>query len=835
MQLEKSNSQSSFFAPLESVVVTPTDSTAERILVEDSAGRTYVDQPARAGKALRFQIRGNVGLQSIRIIDHAGAILKQQQIRVKARTQLSCNKAPYAELFDRIQQLITLEHESKPWIINGRAYEMLVCWSRDHVYTLKAAKYWMEDVESGLDYWLDSQTESGMFWDCIYENTEAPAPSWLGEAIGEGWNKYDDGMKYVVRRVPVLADTEYVFTEGVWYAWKASGNDAWMSKQLPRLEKALTYMTTDPLRWSKKFGLVRRSFTADEWDFANPHYCAGDHRVIHLGDPRFLFHGNNSGMYAMYWRMAEMYEHLGNTERATQLRKDGESLRERANAKLFFGNIYGHMIPETLDEKEVYALVGDERKRMSLSTGYTINRGMPTHEMAVKILKEYRHRGREKKKQSFAEWWTMDPSYTPEQWPGQQTNLAGCPEGHYMNGGICSIIAGEIAKAAFDHGMENYGVDILDRVWELMQRDGNRLHQIYKRLPENPQLLSTRFQHVDLRSVVNRGLKHNATVGVEAWTSEGVNDMHNLPTGKRSFGAIEFDVIDPKKNAGRAVLRIDPRSDIAPTKVTIPVANLKGKSLYFMHALAHSVAGGSVAGIYDIHYEDGTTHRLYIREGKEIGLWWGISERAVDRATTRRAWRGPNGEWKNVGLFMFGWNNPHPDKAITAIRVEATPAASRGGGIMLAAISLSDQPVQFEVDIRSYGLPDCWAQAAVYYAIAEGLAGIEDKGTAFSKVKVSPRWSSTDATQAQATLHYPASDGYCSYDYRLDRKARRIHLDLTGSFREAQIHCLIPAGKAKRVLLDGKEIPFETSRVEKSTYTDFTLTSLPTAPIVIEF
>jgi hypothetical protein len=835
LDLQKSNHQTSHYSPLESLAVSTADTRAAWVIVQDSAGHVYFDQPIKPGKSVRFLIRGNAGGQVVTIVDDAGLMIEEQSIRVVARTQLSCDKEPYARLFERIQQLISSEHESRQWFINGKAPYLLVCWSRDHVYTLKAAKYWISDVTSGLDYWLDSQTDNGMFWDCIYDNTEAPAPTWLGEALGEGWYKYDDGMKYIVRRVPVLADTEYVFTEGVWYAWKASGDHAWMARQLPRLEKALTYMTTDPLRWSKKFGLVHRSFTADEWDFANPHYCAGDHRCIHPGDPTFFFHGNNSGMYAMYWRMAEMYEHLGNDKRAKELRKDGEALRQRANDKLFFGNNYGHLIPESLDEKEVYALVGDERKRMSLSTGYTINRGMPTHEMAVKILKEYQRRGKLKKKESFAEWWTMDPSYTPEQWPGQQTNTAGCPEGHYMNGGICSIIAGEIAKAAFDHGMEDYGTDILQRLWQLMQRDGNRLHQVYKRLSENPKLPPTHFQHVDLRSVVNRGLKYQATPGVDAWTSEGLNDMHNLPVGTRHFGAIEFDVIDPKKNAGRAVLRLDSNREVAPTNVTIPVANLKGKSLYFMHANAHSAAGGAVVGIYDIQYSDGTSHRLYIRNGREIGLWWGITELSVDRATTRRAWWGANGEWKAVGLFMFGWNNPHPDKTITAIHTQAVPVTGGTGGIMLAAISLSDQPVQFEVDIRSYGLPDCWAQAAVYYAIAEGLAGIEDQSTAFSRVKISPRWPSADATRAQATLHYPASDGYCAYDYRLDKKARRIHLDLTGSFHQAQVHCLMPAGKAKTVLVEGQSIPFETNRVEKSIYTDFTLTTMPTGPVVIEY
>ncbi|MFA7235291.1 MAG: hypothetical protein WC058_00380 [Phycisphaeraceae bacterium] len=842
IELKKQHPATSRLVPLEQVRLQSDAIGARRLIVKDGMGRVYVDRKIKPRQWVRFVIRGAAGRQHIAVTDAEGGVLEERWIELSPRTGLTCDRGPYAELLRRLRQMIEQEAESKSWVINGRSYYMPVCWSRDLVYTLKAAKYFIADVRSGLDYWMESQLPSGMFWDCIYENGEAPAPTWFGEALGKGWFKYDEGMKYIVRRVPVLADTEYVFTEGVWYAWKAGGDDAWMRSQLPRLEKALTYMTSDPLRWSEKFGLVRRSFTADEWDFANPHYCAGDHRCIHRGDPTFLFHGNQSGLYAMYWRMAEMYEHLGDSERARQLREDGEALRSRANRKLFFGNVYGHMIPETLDPRKVYARVGDERERMSLSTGYTINRKLPTHDMAVKILREYQRRGKLHRKTSFAEWWTMDPPYRPDQWPGQQSHAAGCPEGEYMNGGICTIIAGEIAKAAFDHGFENYGVDILDRVWRLCRRDGGHLHQVYKRLPENPKLPKTTFRHVDLRSHANRSLKRGSYPHVPAWTDEGDNDMRNLPVGKGRFGAIEFDVIDPAKNDGRAMLYLKPGSCDVPTAANIDVAHLRGRSVYFLHAMAHSISGGAVAGIYDVTYDDGCVERIYLRHGQEINLWWGTSDRAVNRAMARRAWWGGNPTWKNVGLYMFGWNNPHPDKAITAIRAEAVGTGGRGGsgggsggGIMLGGISVSDQPVAFEAEIRSYGLPDCWAHAAVYHAIAEGLAGIEDAGVAFSTARVSPRWAAAATARADATLHYPASGGYCAYAYRLDRRRKKITLDLTGAFTQAHVHCLLPGRRVRRVLVDGREHAFEIVRVERSVYADFNIVGLPRRPIVIEY
>lgn len=558
----KANPDTDFWRPLEAGTIRVTKRRARRVQITDGAQLMYLDAPLRAGQAVRFAARGAAGVHHVSVLDAAGRCVAATSFRLQSRTEMSCNRGPYAKLPWRIEQLLSKNTEQLTLAIEGRLCRMLVNWGRDHVHTLKAMKYFMADVKSGLEYWLESQEPNGMFWDCIHPNPNYPAPSWFGEALGPRFFWYDDPMKWIVRRIPVEADCEFLYAEGVWYVWKATGDDAWMGRQLPRLEKALRYNSSHPDRWSKKHRLVRRSMCMDSWDFANPHYCHGDHRCINPGDPQFLFHGDNSGLYSFYWRLAAMHEHLGNAKRAAELRR-------RANAKLFFGNIYGHMIPETLPPEEVYAKVGDERKRLSLSTGYTINRGLPTHEMAVKILREYQRRRQEKAGESFAEWWTMDPPYTPGQWPMQ--NTGGSSVGEYMNGGICTIIAGEIAKAAFEHGMEDYGADILERVWELSERDGGALHQVYRRLPVPvPPPPPARFQFVDLRAVVNRGLRHGAS-NVEAWTGEGDNDMRNLPTGRQKFGIIEFDIIKPETNNGRAVLWLEPTT--APSPQSSPPAD----------------------------------------------------------------------------------------------------------------------------------------------------------------------------------------------------------------------------------------------------------------------
>ncbi len=835
--LKKTNTATAIWLPLERGTVTIKGRGIARVTITDAACRVYHDARVTPGRTLAFQARGAAGLQSIEAFNRRGARVARLTFRLQPATSITCDRGPYAKLATRVQQLLQRNGERAPLLINGRLYHMLVTWGRDHVHTLKAQKYFMRDVTSGLEYWLDSQEKNGMFWDCIHPNPDYPGRTWFGEALGKGYFRYDDHMQYIVRRIPVEADCEFLYTEGVWYAWKATGDDVWLARQLPKLEKALRYNSSHPARWSAKWQLVRRSLCMDSWDFVNPLFCNGDHRCINPGDPQFLFHGDNSGLYSSYWRMAEMYEALGKPARARALRREGEALRARANKALFFDPVYGHMIPETLPPEETYATIGDERQRMSLSTGYTINRKLPTHEMAVKILREYQRRRALHQHESFAEWWTMDPPYQPDQWPMKATG--GSSVGEYMNGAICTIIAGEIAKAAFDHGCEDYGTDILERVWQLSERDGSTLHQVYRRLPEHPVFEKATFQYVDLRGVANRGLRHGAHPNVPAWINEGDNDMRNLPVGRQQFGMIEFDIADPAQNDGRAVLYLEPSAAPEPAGVEIPVPHLRGRSIYFLHSMLRGAPNHAVVGTYDVTYDDGSSARIHVRKNHEINLWWGIADGAdlrrgndpVDRSTTRVAWRGANGQWANVGMHMFGWNNPHPGKAVVSIRA----AANAVGGLILGAVSFSDQPVKFEERIRSHGLPDCWSQAAVYYAIAEGLAGIEDQGRAFDCVRVAPRWAASQARRAEVTLHYPASNGYCSYRFNDDKKGV-LALEFAGSFEQAHVHCLLPRGaRPVSVKLGARALPFDTVQIEESVYADFTLDGIPAEPVCIRY
>jgi hypothetical protein len=153
-----------------------------------------------------------------------------------------------------------------------------------------------------------------------------------------------------------------------------------------------------------------------------------------------------------------MLRAAGNNERAEFWQQRGESLRERVNKLCFNGTFYTHQILLQPVDTGVR-----EEDILSLSNAYDINRGLPTHDMAVKIIDEYQRRRAATRDTHFAEWFSIHPPY-PKFGPYEAN--------HYTNGGICGFVAGELAKAAFHHGREAYAVDILNRVEELVVRDG---------------------------------------------------------------------------------------------------------------------------------------------------------------------------------------------------------------------------------------------------------------------------------------------------------------------------------------------------------------------------
>jgi hypothetical protein len=318
-------------------------------------------------------------------------------------------------------------------------------WIRDHSDILRGGIYMHGDVQSAVDLFADHQAASGRVFD--YVTTEAGTEP-------ENWEKWV--------RVPVEADVEYRFVKAAYLAWQATGDDAWAGRLLPALERALTYTLTHPWRWDAAHGLVKRAYTIDTWDFD---YTAGRAPWLNfeITDDTFwgLMHGDSSGFYEAARLLADLYGHLGSASDAARWNGVADGVQERANALLFNGRFYTHF--HKLSPVEIDGV--DEAEQLSLSNPMAVNRGMATHEIAVAILGEYRRR--RATTAAFAEWFSIDPPF-PDGVFGEPKQVAGS----YVNGGVMPLVGGELARAAFSHGAEAYGVETLRQYADMVEATG---------------------------------------------------------------------------------------------------------------------------------------------------------------------------------------------------------------------------------------------------------------------------------------------------------------------------------------------------------------------------
>ena len=114
-----------------------------------------------------------------------------------------------------------------------------------------------------------------------------------------------------------------------------------------------------------------------------------------------IMHGDNSGLYAACYQLSRMYESMNEPEKAEIWANQAEIIRIRTNKLCWNGKFYAHFVPD--DPMPSY-LHMDQKNTLSLSNHYDINRCLPTHDMAVSIIKTYQSLKEKNVLNSFAEW-----------------------------------------------------------------------------------------------------------------------------------------------------------------------------------------------------------------------------------------------------------------------------------------------------------------------------------------------------------------------------------------------------------------------------------------------
>ena len=334
--------------------------------------------------------------------------------------------------------------------IDGKTLMVNKNWIRDYVHILKGMRHWEYAIKPFLDFIIDTQREDGQFYELIKQMDDI---HW--QFVDEDCRVLypDDNLSLV--RLELEADIEYLVVEGAVYVYKATGDDNWLKRVLPSLEKGINYITSDKKRWDSERGLVKRPFTIDTWDFTNSP-DSNYNRRINPNEPMSIMHGDNSGVYQAMHQLAWFNRRLGNEPTAKEWEARAEIIKTNMFKYLWNGKFFIHQLH--IDHN---GLDDNENIRLSLSNTYDMNRGVTNHMQAKSIIEEYMER--RKTTELFAEWFAIDPPYE---------KFLSYENGKYVNGAISPFTAGELAKAAFNNGFEKYGWDIITRFMKLTERDG---------------------------------------------------------------------------------------------------------------------------------------------------------------------------------------------------------------------------------------------------------------------------------------------------------------------------------------------------------------------------
>jgi hypothetical protein len=805
--------------PLQSVTVTaPGPGT---LSVRDGAGREYVRVPATG--RLTFVAGGAAGDQEVRLLGAAGKVRDTARFRLEPATEVNDDGGRAAELLRIARATLQRPNDSGTptgvgsleW--RGRTFRYYVPWIRDHVHTLKGMKYFDGTGAENVDVFRESQRADGMIWDFFAHGVPG---NFYDTAYGPlGYTTWLDGLQFV--RMPVEADVEYLFVEGVYFAWKMTGDDAWMRRQLDAAVRAMDYSFTDRSRFSTKYGLLKRGYTIDTWDFQvdDPWTRLFPRWGTLLIDPdrtKFgVMFGDDTGYAASCGYLADMLERAGRGDEARRFRDRGKDVRERLDRVSWLGTHFRHWVPE--DESIVRDLGVDERAQVSLSNTYSLNRGI-SHEQAVAIVRTYQKIHDSLPSGAPGEWYAIYPPFPRGFGEHSET-------WQYVNGGVSPIFAGELARGAFAHGFESYGADVLSRVLALAKKHDDHIWFAYTgAYPPTPE---PTLAPIDLSRQADMDTGGEGAPGVPGWMATMPDDtMADLPVGAQTLSGIPFLIADPAQNGRRGAIAVSRRPGF-PERVEVPIGRKAG-SIYVLHTTGDN-GNTKLAGSITLVYEDGSDATQYVVRDVNVAHWWypslegrwppGYGQPHLP-PLVKLAWKGKNEACPTIGLFWYGLDNPHPDKVVKSVAFSST--LDRAIYAVLG-LTVSDQPLHQRAPEVSFGGPDNWAAAAVVYALVEGLAGVVDADVAYRVARVSPRWPAGGTNTARVTIHYPASDGYVAYDYRHDPKKREIALTVTGSGEKAECHVLLPAGvAAATAVADGATpVAFTTSRVEASAYADF--------------
>lgn len=755
-------------------------------------------------------IAGAVGTHLFELSNDEGRLLGACRVKVNAQTMIEDGSGRWRRLLALLYW--GLRHDKDAHTVvryHGRAYRTFsFCVPRDHVLVLKGEQYFSIDLKDGVDLCAATQHDDGMIYELFTHHDPRKLHDLDRFRDPRFFKLLEDGTT-AVQRVPVEADCEFFFVLMLYRTWMATGDTAWMATHLSAAERALAYTRHDADRWSARYDLPKRVLTLDMWDFAglDDEARTGDRMELHAEKMQFgVMHGDATGYAAACRALASMLDAAGRAGGA-RWREIAEQVYARIVQVAWQGDYFGHFQYEHPDMAPDFGAGVEPATQLSLSNALALNRGIP-HEHAIKIIRRYQALRLELPADCPAEFVTM--------WPFFEKGWHALP-GRYVNGGVMGFVVGELAQGALEHGEEAYGIDLLQRVHDMLEMEGGTFPYYWfgRGKQEDPGQLTP----LDLRAYCNCGFAGEDSNGVPGWTGQGtVNDLSSIPVGRITAHGIPLEVIDPHANDGRACVLLDGRTR-GVAEISIPI-QATAPAIYLHHAFS-ARGGDGFVGWITIRYADGSAHRRYVNVNKEVGGWWdpidiyppGDPHSSMRGYEARVAWRGRNRTtW--VGSYIWGWDHPQPEKHIDSLTFTHSDLP---GDWFILGITLGSNAKWLGNAQAPPNVIANWHSAACLAALIEGLCGITPTAPAMRQVALRPRWAASGETDLTCCASFPESGVYCAYSYSYHDDC--LTLQVASSADEIAPEILLPPhSTATRVTIDGIELAYHLRVVEQSSY-----------------
>ncbi len=765
--------------------------------IKDAKGFTYHQQETPA--KVTFVISGALGYHTLRVFNKKGSEIKTVPFFVDCETGINDPNEEWKTLFNyfKFNHLKTIRTEK----YNNRIVQMHEMCPRNDANAIRGTQYIYPGLKDGVELFGNLQHESGMIYD-LYRWTDKVNTSTLdGRSINtDHFVVIQDGW-YYKQRFPVENDLEHFYVQWLWRAWKATGDTEWMKKWLPNAIKALEYSQNTSIRWSEKYNLLKRGFTIDTWDFQpDDEGFRGDHMDVHEDVTNFgIMHGDNTGYAYSCTLLAEMLNVAGENALAKKWENTGKDVFQRIIDLSWNGNYFYHFIPE--DSSFTRDLGVDQSKQVSLSNALALQRDIPD-EMAQSILKTYRRIKEEMPESSPGEYFGI--------YPPIEKGYGVMPY-HYINGGVFAFIAGELAIGAFDHGFEAYGTDIMRNMKKLMDKQFGQLP--YYWIGKKKQRPETNFTPISIADKATIHVFPPDFQNKNSWVGPGPEFALNvLPKKQLEIDDIPFSLVNHEVNDNKGYIGIGNQGNYK-NNATVNI-NKNARSLYILHVLN----GGGLTGWITLRYQDGTEWRKYVHSGSEVNNWYFPKNIPYSRNSgwkCKMAWRGKNG-YVDVGVYAWGFDNPHPDKKIETLHFQD---AGRGTRWLILGITVSDQLKFFNTpDITRYYVNTGWNAGTFLSSLIEGIGGVKNDGLAYHTATIAPKWHFAGENDIMLTSKIPASNGYVRYRY-LSKNENAIELQIATSAEKSTIELHIPDGKSiEGITVNGIHHGYETFNRRNSYY-----------------